>query len=220
MPCSSIHPTGLRSGIVVPRFKTEVPSHVDCSSMRLFIALPLSPAVCDEIADVSERFMSADDGFRWTEQAAWHITLQFLGNSNPDRLADLVANLGEVNSPALPIQLGAIGFFDRSRVVFLEVELSPELIALQQKVVQATSHCGFPPEERPYHPHITLARAKSKLHKEQRRPLDAKMQRQVRFSKFVANEFLLYESLLGSEGSRYEVRARFLMPLLEEQFKA
>jgi len=216
MPCSSIHPTRLRSGIVVPRFKTDVPSHVDCSSMRLFIALPLSPTVCGEIAYVSERFMSADDGFRWTEPAAWHITLQFLGNSSAERLADLVANLGKVNPQALPVQLGGVAFFDRSRVVFLEVELSPELIALQQKVVQATSHCGFLPEERPYHPHITLARAKRKLRKEQRRALDAKMQRQVRFSKFVANEFLLYESFLGSESSRYEVRARFLLPPLEE----
>jgi 2'-5' RNA ligase len=183
--------------------------------MRLFVALPLSPAVCDEIAHVSERFISADDGFRWTEPVAWHITLQFLGNSHSDRLADLVENLGKVNSPALPIQLGAIGFFDRSRVVYLEVRLSPELIAFQQKIVQATGHCGFLSEERPYHPHITLARAKNKLRKEQQRALDAKMRHQVRFSKLVVNEFLLYESYLGSEGSRYEVRARFPLPPLE-----
>jgi hypothetical protein len=32
---------------------------------------------------------------------------------------------------------------------------------------------------------------------------------QPRFTRFIAEEFLLYESFLGSLGARHEVRARF-----------
>jgi 2'-5' RNA ligase len=184
--------------------------------MRLFVALPLSSSVGDEIAGISERFTFIGDGLRWTARAAWHITLQFLGNSNPDRLVDLLANLRKVQSPPVPIKLGALGFFDSAGVLFVEVDLSPELLGLQQEVVQATSQCGFRPEDRPYHPHITLARAKGKLHKEQGRALDAKMPDGIRFSRFVVSEFLLYESFLGSEGSRHEVRKRFRLTAVEQ----
>jgi RNA 2',3'-cyclic 3'-phosphodiesterase len=169
--------------------------------MRLFVALPLGSSTCDEIAHVSERLKSRGAGFRWTAREAWHITLQFLGNATPDRLADLVAHLG-------------LGLFDRAGVVFIEVELSPELLALQTKIVQATRCCGFQPEERPYHPHITLARAKSKPHRHEKQALETAVQPAVHFSGSVATEFLLYESFLGPGGSRYEIRGQFpLIPL-------
>jgi hypothetical protein len=37
----------------------------------------------------------------------------------------------------------------------------------------------------------------------------ARMRLQPRFTRFVAEEFLLYESFLGSAGARHEVRERF-----------
>jgi 2'-5' RNA ligase len=80
---------------------------------------------------------------------------------------------------------------------------------LQERVTAATQPCGFVPEARPYQPHITLARGKG-----QRRDLGelkAKIRRQPDFTRFVAREFLLYESFLSPAGSRYEVRERFTL---------
>ena len=49
--------------------------------MRLFVGIPLSPAVIDELSATSMRLQSHADGLRWSTPESWHITLQFLGNT-------------------------------------------------------------------------------------------------------------------------------------------
>jgi len=71
----------------------------------------------------------------------------------------------------------------------------------------ATQPYGFVAETRPYQPHITLARAKGQRH--DLGELKIKIHHQPHFTRFVAYEFLLYESFLSSAGARYEVRDRF-----------
>lgn len=83
---------------------------------------------------------------------------------------------------------------------------------LQKRVVSATQKCGFVPEERAYHPHITLARAKSDGRK-RLKELKDRIQAAPTLPAFSATEFLLYESHLGPGGAKYEVRGRF--PLVE-----
>ena len=90
---------------------------------------------------------------------------------------------------------------------FVGVRLTLELTGLQERVVAATAPCGFVPEERPYHPHITLARDKGG--RQGLRKLKSRIAGAPEFSSFVAGEFLLYESFPGPGGSRYEVRVQF-----------
>jgi 2'-5' RNA ligase len=179
--------------------------------MRLFIGIPMSPAVIAELAALAARLKSNADGLRWAEPETWHVTLQFLGNTSPAQCESLVTRLGEVQAPPVPIQLGELGFFDRAGIFFAGVALSPELLTLEQRVTAATSLCGFVPETRPFHPHITLARAKGDHRAQFLRALQARLQPQPVFTRFVAPEFLLYESHLSPAGSRYEVRARFAL---------
>jgi 2'-5' RNA ligase len=158
------------------------------------------------------RLQTSEDGLRWSAPESWHITLQFLGNT--PEYECIVARLRELRSPSLPVQLEGLGFFERAGVFFAGVRLTPELSALQQPVTAATGLCGFVPETRPYHPHITLARSKSKGVKALRE-LNGRIHREPRFSGFVAEEFVLYESVPAAKGSHYEVRERF--PLSAEQ---
>ncbi|MGB8260062.1 MAG: hypothetical protein WCE75_06915, partial [Terracidiphilus sp.] len=67
---------------------------------------------------------------------------------------------------------------------------------------------------RPFHPHITLARARERGPSAALRGLGARLGTPPLIPAFTAREFLLYESFLGPGGSRYEVRARF--PLVVE----
>ncbi len=126
--------------------------------MRLFIAIPMAEAVSHELASVRAQLERPSDGLRWSAPESWHITLQFLGNTRADQLACLVAGLRAIVSPLVPVKLEGLGFFDRAGIFFAPVLLSPELLALERQVVAATSPCGFLPETRPYHPHLTLAR--------------------------------------------------------------
>jgi 2'-5' RNA ligase len=141
--------------------------------------------------------------------ASWHITLQFLGNTVPEKYECLNARLRELRFPPVPIELDAPGIFDRAGIVFAGVRQTSGLLSLQQRVTAATGLCGFVPETRPYHPHITLARAKGEGRGRGLHELETRMHRPTTFTPFVAREFLLYESLLGPAGSRYEIRARF-----------
>ena len=179
--------------------------------MRLFIGLPLTSTVCEELTNVTSSCKPTAEGFRWTTPEAWHITLQFLGNTNPERLQCLTPTLRELNFPAIPIHMGELSFFERVGVLVVEVFPSPELVALQVAVVQATVRCGFVPEKRSFRPHITLARSKNKSAVQARRTFDAVLRKAPTFFRFVASEFRLYESFLGTNGSRYEVRQRFLL---------
>jgi 2'-5' RNA ligase len=177
--------------------------------MRLFAGIPLAAPVIDELSAISLRLRSSGDGLRWSEPDSWHITLQFLGKTGQEQYECIVARLRELRIPPVPIQLEAMGFFDRAGIFFAGVGLTPELLFLQQRVTATTGLCGFVPETRPYHPHITLARSKSKGRAQGLSALKSRIHRQPSFTRFVAEEFLLYESLARPAGSQYEIRERF-----------
>lgn len=177
--------------------------------MRLFIGVPLSHRVVQELCAITEQLKSPTDGLRWSSSEGWHITLQFLGNTGAEQYACIAKALRQIRHAAFQIQLEPPGFFDNAGVFFVGVKLSPALTGLQQLVTAATQPCGFVPEDRPYHPHITLARAKGS-----RSPLKAlksHIATTKEFSSFAASGFLLYESFPGPGGSRYEVRERFAL---------
>jgi 2'-5' RNA ligase len=194
--------------------------------MRLFVGIPLADRVAQELAAICGRLRPDAPGLRWSALESWHITLQFLGNGNAEQLDCLTRRLAEVGSAPVPVLLGSLGIFDRAGVFLVEVELTPELRRLQQRVVDATALCGFVAEQRPYRPHITLARAKGDA-RQQLRQLQARQMRNSAgpragghdpdragppaFTPFTAMEFLLYESHLGPGGSKYEVKARFAL---------
>jgi 2'-5' RNA ligase len=177
--------------------------------MRLFVGIPLAAPVVEELTALSLRMQSKGDGLRWYSPESWHITLQFLGKTSQEQYMCLVRRLRELRSPAVPIALEGTGFFDRAGIFFAGVNLTPELLSLEQRVTAATSLCGSIPETRPYHPHITLARSKGKNGVGKMRELKSKIRREPSFTKFLAEDFLLYESFPGPSGSRYEIRERF-----------
>ncbi len=175
--------------------------------MRLFIGIPLAAEVIAELSAIALRLRRKDDSLRWTAPESWHITLQFLGDTTPGQYQCVAPRLAELRSSPVPIRLDKLDFFDRSGVFVVGVQVTPHLLALQQLVTTATRVCGFVPETRPYHPHITLARAKAGRHSLVE--LKSRIQRHPSFTRFAASEFNLYESFLSPGGSRYEIRESF-----------
>jgi 2'-5' RNA ligase len=177
--------------------------------MRLFVAIPLSAPLLEELTAVSMQLRSNGDGLRWSTPESWHITLQFLGSTSQQQYECIVARLRGLRQPPGTIEMDAIGFFDRAGIFFAGVSLTSELLSLQQGVSAATALCGFIPEAHPYRPHITLARSKGKGGAHDLIKLKAKVHRQAKLTGFVARAFILYESFTRSNGSHYEIRERF-----------
>jgi len=106
------------------------------------------------------------------------------------------------------VHLGNLGTFDRAGIFYVDVHVTRELIALQQAVLAVTAPCDFTPEDRPYHPHITLARRKGKSGGRELHPLKSEIKQKPNLPGFTADSFLLYESVPTPDGSRYEIRER------------
>ena len=185
--------------------------------MRLFIAIPLQTALTSELSAIARQLQAEEDGLRWSAAESYHVTLQFLGTAGEEQYQCLVERLKQLRSPQVRIRTVALGFFDRAGVFFAAVDALPGLKSLQQAVSEATSWCGFVPEERPYHPHITLGRSKAKG-RARPRPIEA-LRKKVgglrNLSTFLADEFVLYESVTAPGGSLYQVRERFPLEAAE-----
>ncbi|MFZ0518773.1 MAG: RNA 2',3'-cyclic phosphodiesterase [Acidobacteriaceae bacterium] len=173
------------------------------------MGIPLAALVIEQLEKVSMRHRVEGDGLRWSTPESWHITLQFLGNTSETQYECVVARLRALHGGPVPIELEELGFFDRAGIFFAGVALTPDLLALQHQVTAATLPCGFTPEDRPFHPHITLARSKGRRKATGLDILRSKLRHPPKFSSFVTDEFFLYESFTRPTGSQYETRERF-----------
>lgn len=110
-------------------------------------------------------------GIRWVPEGQLHFTLKFLGEIDPERVADAMAataraaaSAGARVSGGFRVALEGIGAFPpagTARVLWAGCgEGAEALSALASSVEEAFADGGFPPDPRPFSPHLTLARVK------------------------------------------------------------
>ncbi len=131
---------------------------------RVFAAIAVKGEAQERLAAWS-LWMQQHYTFRkWTAAADFHITLQFYGDVDRARLPELSQTLAAAVAAHSPfqLQLGDAGYFglpERPRVWWIDPEGDRSaLSALQQDIVHACEAIGYKAENRPYHPHITVAR--------------------------------------------------------------
>jgi 2'-5' RNA ligase len=97
---------------------------------------------------------------RWVDPGNLHLTLRFIGEIPEAVAVDVDEALLRLRARRFSLQLAGTGVFggDRPRQLWVGVERNPELTALHDKVEQALTRIGLPPEPRKFAPHVTLAR--------------------------------------------------------------
>ncbi|MGA7557383.1 MAG: RNA 2',3'-cyclic phosphodiesterase [Terriglobales bacterium] len=192
--------------------------------MRIFIGIDLEPEVRARIA----RFLEGVQGFapdaRWVRPESLHITLKFIGEQKPEQVEAITERLRRVERSAFEIRSGGCGFFPTAkapRVFWIGIHTGPQLAELAETIDMATAELGIPREDRPYSPHLTLARAggRSGAPKRQKRDapntifaiLDKRLATmgELDFGTMTAREFILYQSQLSPLGSKYTKLQRF-----------
>jgi 2'-5' RNA ligase len=178
--------------------------------MRLFVAIPMPEETTRELGEAVARMRKrpGTEELRWSPPESWHITLQFLGNAGAEEFACLLDHLRGVRGVPLKIVPEKIGAFGRVGILHAAVKPTPELLELEKRVTAATVRCGFEREDRPYRPHITLARRRGRGGRDGISSAAQKNAEMTPFNSFMADEFALYESFLGG-AARYEIRERF-----------
>jgi RNA 2',3'-cyclic 3'-phosphodiesterase len=177
--------------------------------MRIFIALDIPADIRVSLADYMERARALAPEGRWARVEGLHVTLKFVGNVRDAVVEQIKAALASVKSAPFAVRFEGMGFFPNSkaaRVFWAGVDGGEDLPRLAAVIDAALAKIGISPEERQYHPHLTLARTSSRPLRELE-PLLAEPQPQ--FGTMTAREFFLYQSQPQKGGSKYTKLQRF-----------
>ena len=149
---------------------------------------------------------------RWVRPGNLHVTLKFLGEVAETRSDAIRAALGEVRAETpVALKFHGLGFFPNEkypRVFWAGIEASPNLNTLAGDIEGAMEKLGIPKEQRPFSPHLTLARFERPRFSEKLRGAIAENAAQE-FGMLRTNEFHLIQSKLKSSGAEYTTLASF-----------
>jgi 2'-5' RNA ligase len=125
---------------------------------RLFFAIWPQPEAREALARLAHDVARVAGG-KPVEAAKIHLTLAFLGPVDDAGSALAHAIGGRVGGTAFALALDRVGSFRRARVAWAGPSaLPPALESLESSLTRALRAAGFALEERPFNPHVTLAR--------------------------------------------------------------
>jgi 2'-5' RNA ligase len=177
--------------------------------VRVFCAVELTSEVraraASHAARLRDHVPEARASFPRAENL--HLTLKFLGEIAQGRIEALSNAASRAVQGVSPFNLtieGAGAFPPRGipRVLWLGIkDSSGELSRLQSRLEDECSTEGFTREERPFHPHLTLARIRTQ---HGAREL-ARLHQETGFAaiEFPVTDLVVMRSELGAGGSRY-----------------
>jgi 2'-5' RNA ligase len=129
--------------------------------VRAFVGVWLPPSVAAHL-DERVALVRAAEGLRWVEPDRWHLTLTFLGETAPDQLAGLDARLGRAAARSEPfsLSLAGAGRFGHQVLWAGVAGQRGGLARLAERTTAAARRAAVDVEDRPFRPHLTLARAR------------------------------------------------------------
>jgi len=180
--------------------------------MRLFLALAIPADARENFSALITELRRAEPQARWSNPENLHITLKFIGEVPPENVAPIGAVLTTVRTAAaVDVEFGGIGFFpdaQRPSVAWVAIESWQNLALLAGEVNRVLTPLGIIREEKPYVPHLTIARCKGTRASP---ALLAEIEKSngKKFGAFQSREFHLMESKLKSSGAEYTTLRSF-----------
>jgi 2'-5' RNA ligase len=137
---------------------------------RLFVAVPLpaeATATLARLVDEIRALGLAGQGrdVRWVRLDGLHLTLRFLGPTPEDRVAPTIEAVRAAASSLRAFELvlgdgGAFPNLERPRAIWVDLVSGADQLGIAASIVDASlTHAGWDIEERPFRPHLTLARS-------------------------------------------------------------
>ena len=132
--------------------------------MRLFVAIELDERVRSRLEKVQAKLRPECDGVRWVRPELIHLTLKFLGEVPDSKVAAVTQSIARAvaNGEPLAMTLTGTGCFPPRgpvRIVWVGAEEpSGKLVHFAESVDAELARIGFPREQRPFSPHLTIGR--------------------------------------------------------------
>jgi len=173
---------------------------------RLFVAIDLP----EEIKLVIGSLRCSLPGAKWVAESQIHLTLRFIGEVDDELLKMIVASLSGIVAAPFSLAMQGVGCFPPKRdpkVLWVGVDGGSALFALQGEIEKALVRKGVAPEDRPFSPHITIARLKETPAAR----VVPFLRHYARFAtrSFPVTQFILYSSTLTPQGAVHRQEALF-----------
>ncbi len=182
--------------------------------LRTFLALEIPSNIRSELSTRREEVRSSLPRTRWTRPEAWHLTLKFLGDSTPEFLDGLIADLRPrlIGLGAVTVRLGGTGFFpssSRPRVAWVG-GIAEGVEGVVAAVEDSASSFGIAHERRRWGLHLTQTRLRDRWPPEAIECFLTWGDGLV-LGPFVTREVVLYSSDLRPDGAVYTALERFTL---------
>jgi len=179
-------------------------------TQRLFVAIDAGPDIAAAAGSAVAGVRSKAPRASWAGHAAPHLTLVFLGEVPDDRVEPVRAAVREAarRHPPLTLRVRGAGAFGRPthpRTLWAGIDGDRDsLTALVADLRHTLAPLGLEPEDRKFHPHLTLARARGPRGDPDLARCAAAL-RNHDFGVVHARAITLYRSELLSSGARHHV---------------
>jgi 2'-5' RNA ligase len=193
-----------------------MPSTEISNKWRVFVAIELPPPVRQKLTEHIDRLRDhfPDARASWVRDESLHLTLKFLGDTQVTDVEGLAQSAQRAASKVerFEIVVAGCGTFPpkgQPRVLWIGIDdLSGQLAFLHTALEDECAKASFSREERPFHPHLTIARIR-KAHDSRRL---AAVHKEIGFDPETvrASELAVIRSELNSEGSRHTIISRHL----------
>jgi len=137
----------------------------DPEQIRSFVAIELPEEVRKGLARLRDELERDEHRFvKWVDPGGMHLTLKFLGNIPSKRVTEVTGAMEEATQGIYPFRLeisglGAFPGLKQVRVFWVGIGGEVDKLSrLQQTIDAGLAALGFAKEERPFVPHLTLAR--------------------------------------------------------------
>jgi 2'-5' RNA ligase len=179
--------------------------------MRAFIAIDIPSEIKDRIGELINECKDIKySQVKYVEIENLHITLKFLGEIEKDTLGPLLDDFSKISPPVTALSIFSAGAFpgmDLPKVAWVGIRENTSFSKAFEEIENVAQKYGFIPEERDFHPHITIARIKGRVVNEWVKVI--KKYSSFEFGNFVPDGFSIYKSDLNKFGPVYTRLAFF-----------
>ncbi len=183
-------------------------------SFRSFVGIFPPAELLERLVFIQSKLKPFAPYAKWEQGKKFHITVEFLGDKTEVWLKQLKNDVHKrLSLPRFNIVLTHCGAFPsiHSPKVFWigsDPEMNPRLDNLVETVRKISELHGHMPDTKPFHPHITVGRAKGKISSNLIQNLETVTFHPI---EFICREIRIMRSHLASTGSTYTTL--FTIPL-------
>lgn len=178
-------------------------------TLRTFIAFPITEGLIEKISAFQQELKKLRLDAKWVNPKSIHLTVKFLGETPVSSLKEIEKKIEEIakRHSSFSVAIDTFGIFPNlrsPRVLWVgSKEGTPEGDSFAQTLEETLEALGFKKEERPFKPHLTLARLRSLLNEKALSEFAEKYE--LPWKEILPCQTLIhYQSTLTPKGALYE----------------